>query len=144
MSAEASRLPMGQPRSRVPRMYSPIATIATLPDIPTRRTLQTNGKWVGHDTGPNDPHYHLDHPWRARAFPAGSAQTCLAAGGRRPQPLLVWRVLLQRRALRPGFCDGWLWDSDQIVIYDDPDHPGWYLAYNVRLGTYVHVMFMGS
>ena len=30
-------------------------------------------KWVGHDTGPNDPNYHLDQPWQHGHFTGGLA-----------------------------------------------------------------------
>lgn len=41
-------------------------------------------------------------------------------------------------------ANGWYWDRDNIIIYDDPDNAGCYLAFNVRLGTYLHVTYIGN
>ena len=43
-----------------------------------------------------------------------------------------------------AYADDWYWDRDNVIIYDDPDNSGCYLAFNTRLGTYLHVTFDGD
>jgi hypothetical protein len=111
---------------------------------PNAPHVHPDGKWVGHDSGREDVRYHLDRPWEHGRFTGGLGRRHFyrLAGGRRER---FWfgGYYFSVAPYEYDYCNDWLWDQDQVVIYNDPDHMGWYLAFNVRLGRYLHVMFLG-
>ena len=113
------------------------------PDVP--HVDVRNDRWVGHSSGAADPHYQLAQPWAHGRFTGGFGPQHVfnLAGGNRERfwfNNFYWDIA----PYDYNIVTGWNWAGDQIVIYEDPDHVGWYLAYNPRLGTYAHVEYLGG
>ena len=127
-----------------PRFAPPAPPLSVVRE--PRPHVEVGGHWVGHEGGPRDARFHLEHPWPHGHFSRGI--------GRRHIYRLGGWDLRRHRFWTGGYyfgvapwewdlADDWLWNSDDIILYEDPDHEGWYLAYNTRLGTYVHVQYEG-
>jgi hypothetical protein len=150
--------PAGPPRGPAPARAAPARPAPAVRAAPEparggpparaeRPHVEPNARWVGHDGGRGDARYHVDHPWARGRFagPIGRGHT-YRLGGWEPgrHRFFFGSSFFVLAAADWAYADDWDWNGDQIVLYDDPDHPGYYLAYNTRLGTYVHVTYDGG
>jgi hypothetical protein len=102
-------------------------------------------RWYGHDR-PDDPRFHQtqtfahgrftnlgpSHRWGVSRFDRVGHRFWLGSSAFLIAP---WDWAL---------ATDWCWDcGDDFVVYDDPDHPGWYLLYNTETGAYIHVQYGG-
>jgi hypothetical protein len=132
------REPAARDGAHAAPMFEPSHPAATVPYV-------RNDQWYGH-AAVDDPRLRLASPFQNGRFALTGPSHVYALN----------RVDIgARRIWLPGgqfeiadydwdVTAPWCWTCDQFVVYADPDHAGWYLVYDVRMGEYVHAQFLGQ
>ena len=98
--------------------------------------------------GAHDARFHLDRPFAHGRFDhvgPGYRHSILRVDPRLHRFWMPSGVFFDVAAWDWPLCEDWCWScGDDFVFYDDSDHAGWYLLYNVHTGRFVHCQFMGS
>jgi len=125
---------------------------APRPEIDERSRINnhphvSHDQWYGHDR-PDDPRFHLDHPFEHGHFPRTGPDYRWPVVRFDPDRHWFWFAggfFFEIAAFDWALAADWCWTcGDDFVIYDDPDHPGWYLLYDVHTGVYIHVQYLGT
>jgi hypothetical protein len=104
-----------------------------------------NDHWYGHDA-PNDRRFHVDHPFehsRFEHFGPSYRYSVMRIDQEHHRFWLSGGFSFHIAAWDWPLAADWCWDcGDDLVVYRDPDHIGWYLLYNIHTGVYVHATFL--
>jgi hypothetical protein len=106
-----------------------------------------NNRWWGHEDR-DDNRFHLDRPFehgRFRDFGPDHRFRFARVDRDRHRFWFAGGFGFEIFPADWEFAEDWCWTCpDDIVVYEDPDHPGWYIIYNTETGVYVHAQYIGG
>jgi hypothetical protein len=107
----------------------------------------SNDHWYAHPAA-NDARFKLSHPYEHGRFANIGPSFTFGVSRFDADHHRFWfngGFGFEVAAWDWGLASDWCWNcGDDFVVYDDPDHPGWYLLYNMDTGTYIHVQYIGT
>jgi len=106
-----------------------------------------NDHWYGHDK-PNDRRYQLARPFEHGHFEHFGPSYRYNIVRIDPNLHRFWLpggYFFDIPAWDWPLAADWCWNcGEDFVVYEDPDHPGWYLLYDSQTGAFVHALYMGA